>query len=90
MHELYQQNASGEQIHIKIVDRARFQAFTVNEGEFKLGTSFIRHQVNCPGHPANNATSLADCAANQAKFICSALYSEFSEECDGFREPATL
>jgi len=84
MHDLYRQNATGEQIHIRIVDRARFQAFTINEGEFKLGTSFIRHQVNCPGHPANHAKSLAECAANQAKFMCSVLHSDFSEECDDF------
>lgn len=82
MHTLYKENKHNEQIHIGIVgDRSRLNAFTVVRSEYRDGYSFVRHQVNCPGHPENNATTFEQCAENFAIFFCSRFRSRHVEEC---------
>ena len=82
MHRVYKENKHGEHVHIGIVeDRSRLNAFTVVRGEYKDGHSFVRHQVNCPGHPENNATTFEQCAENLASFFCSRFHSRHRDKC---------
>ena len=82
MHRLYMENKHEEHVHIGIVeDRSRLNAFTVVRDEYKDGHSFVRHQVNCPGHPENNATTFEHCAENFASFFCSRFRTRHMKEC---------
>jgi hypothetical protein len=82
MQRLYVENKQEEHVHIGIVaDRSRFNAFTVVRGEYKDNHSFVRHQVNCPGHPENNATTFEQCADNFAFFFCSRFQIRHIKEC---------
>ena len=81
MQELYKANRHMERIHVQIVvDRYKLNAFTV-EREFRDGVSFVLHQVNCPGHPNNRASSEKDCTNKMKSFFCAKLASKFPNEC---------
>ena len=48
--------------------------------------SFVLHQVNCPGHPANKAGSWEDCGRNMGKYFCAKLRDEYPTECGAMQE----
>lgn len=81
MQQLYKSNMHDEHKRVQIVwARYKLNAFTV-EREYREGVSFVLHQVNCPGHPVNNAKSWEDCGENMEGYVCAKLAKQYPEEC---------
>mmetsp|Transcript_23111 Transcript_23111/g.37110 ORF Transcript_23111/g.37110 Transcript_23111/m.37110 type:complete len:401 (-) Transcript_23111:27-1229(-) len=81
MQQLYKGNKHEEQARVAIVqERYKLNAFTI-ESEYIDGTSFVLHQVNCPGHPANKASSWKQCGDNMKLRFCEKLAKKYPREC---------
>lgn len=63
-----------------MTERFKLNAFTI-VNEFRVGVSFVLHQVNCPGHPVNMAQSNEDCGKNLKRYFCSVLEKEYPKDC---------